>query len=135
MYDKLARLILKHEGFKPKPYKDTVGKLTIGIGRNLDDVGLTEKEAFYLLESDIERILKAAYKEFPWFSTLSPSRQDVIVSMIFNLGLEGFKGFQKMILALRVSNFVNAAKEMLDSKWATQVPSRAKELSNMMIEG
>lgn len=128
----LRDLLIRHEGMKLKPYLDCVGKLTIGAGRNLDDVGISQKEAEMLLENDIERSLALAESAFDWFYRLSPVRQDVILSMIFNLGIHGFLGFKKMIQAISIYDYELASREMLDSKWAGQVGKRAYELSEMM---
>lgn len=114
-----------------KPYKDTEGKLTIGSGRNLDDVGISESEALMLLANDIRRCQVEA-NQFAWFKYLSPVRQDVILSMLFNLGITRFKGFKKLISALIRSDYKSAADEMLNSKWRVQVKDRAVELANMM---
>lgn len=131
---RLEELIIRHEGFELKPYRDTVGKLTIGVGRNLDDVGIHPDEASLMLKNDIERCRVEA-SEFVWFENLDEKRKMVIISMLFNLGLTRFLGFKKMIAALELNNFDRAAAEMLDSKWAVQVGKRAEELSAMMRYG
>jgi len=92
----IKALIARHEGLRLKPYKDTVGKLTIGYGRNLDDIGITIEEALMLLESDIMNSQKSA-NTFKWFKGLDEVRQSVVIDMIFNLGLTGFKKFRKTI--------------------------------------
>ncbi len=61
----------------------------------------------------------------PWRKGLSKARQKALISMAFNLGVEGPMGFTKMLSAL-------AAEEMLASKWAAQVGTRAMELVGMM---
>jgi len=45
----IRKLLEFEEGLKLKPYKCPAGKLTIGIGRNLEDRGITEQEAQMLL--------------------------------------------------------------------------------------
>lgn len=134
-FDALEELLIRHEGIRIHPYQDTVGKLTIGVGRNLDDVGLSKSEIMFMLRNDVMRAWSSAQGDYPWFVELDPIRQDVILNMIFNLGEGGFAGFKKLIKALDEKNFELAAKEMLDSKWATQVGLRAKELAVMMITG
>lgn len=127
-------MIERHEGFRSKPYHCTAGKLTIGIGRNLDDVGITKDEALGLLSNDLARCVLDAAK-FPWFNSLSAVRQDVVLSMLFQLGLGGFSEFRKFMAALSAGNFEKAADEMLASEWAHQTPARAGELSQMMRLG
>lgn len=134
MIEQLRDLLTKHEGLRLKPYKDTVGKLTIGIGRNLDDLGISKEEALFLLENDIARVIAQCRQSFPWFDSLSPRRQAAIASMVFNLGLRGFMGFKKMITAIEQGDFDMAAIEMLDSKWSEQVGQRATELAHIIKE-
>lgn len=132
--DELKSLLLRHEGLRLKAYNDTCGKITIGVGRNIEDVGITSTEAMYLLENDITRAKAGAYT-FPWYPKLDEARKDVVVSMIFNLGLGGFCKFLRLIEALETQNYSKAADEMLDSTWAHQVGERAQELATIMRTG
>lgn len=130
----LVDLLIKHEGIKLKPYLCSAGRMTIGVGRNIEDVGITEEEAFYLLENDIKRCIREA-KTFSWFDGLSVVRQNVILSMIFNMGLKRFSQFKRMIALIEKEDFEGVSHEMLSSVWASQVKKRAVELANMMKEG
>lgn len=131
----LRDLLIKHEGIKGKMYFDTEGVATIGVGRNLEEVGVSYDEAMVMLENDIKRVLYACWHEFRWFADLTEERQHVVASMVFNLGLEGFKKFKKMIAAIERDDFTEAACQMVDSKWAAQVKGRAVELAVMMKGG
>lgn len=131
---RLIDTLIRHEGMRVFPYKDTVGKLTIGVGRNLDDNGISSDEAKYLLNNDIN----SAYREaqgFWWFDELNDVRQEVVVNMIFNMGYPTFCQFKNMIEAIKEENWPLAKKEMLDSRWAKQVGTRAIELANAMEQG
>lgn len=135
-HGKLKQELMRDEGVRLHPYKDSVGKLTIGVGRNLDDVGLSPEEVNFLLDHDIDRAVSLA-RSFCIprdFDALTDTRQRVLVNMAFNLGgkLWGFKNFRE---ALRVHDYVRAAREMLDSKWAVQVGVRASRLADMMAKG
>lgn len=130
----LRLMLMRHEGVRLTPYRCPAGKLTIGCGRNLQDVGITQLEAMTLLSNDIERVTKEAHT-FGWFKSLNRARQDVVISMIFNLGLPRFKEFKKTIEAINMGNFSKAADEMLDSSWAKQVGERAIDLADMMKRG
>ena len=129
---KLLGLLKKHEGLRLKPYHCSAGKLTIGIGRNLEAVGISEAEANLMLANDITRIEKEAVDNLPYFNSLSVTRQDVVLSMIFNLGLAGFLKFKNLNTALTYGNFKLAAQEMIKSSWYRQVGARADELAFMM---
>lgn len=132
--DILAKNLIADEGLRLKPYKDTVGKLTIGVGRNLDDEGITEQEALYLLNNDIQRIEKAL-APLPNFALLSEPRQRVITEMAFNMGLEGVMEFKGMWKAIQDKDWDGAANAMLDSLWARKVEQRAIRLAKAMRTG
>ena len=121
-----------HEGLKLTPYRCTADKLTIGVGRNLDDVGITQDEAEYLLDNDILRCCDDLDRNMSWWRDLSETRQRVLVDMVFNLGISRFMKFQNAIDALANGNYKGAAEEMLDSRWANQVGQRAMRLANAM---
>lgn len=125
-----VEMIKRHEGFRQYPYKCTAGKLTIGYGRNLDDVGISREEADYLLDMDLDKHTEELDKVITW--AVPKDVYAVLVDMHYNLGHERFMQFRKMLECLKKLNFKGAAKEMLDSKWAKQVPNRAAELANIM---
>ncbi len=127
--------LTRDEGLRLKPYRDTVGKLTIGIGRNLDDVGISQDEAMHLLDNDIARTTAALDKAIPWWRSLNDVRQRVVVNMAFNLGVAGLLGFKNTLAAMKAGRYADAAEGMLASKWATQVGERAKRLAAMMANG
>lgn len=135
MTDKLASMLVEHEGLRLKPYRCTAGKLTIGVGRNLDDRGITPDEALYLLRNDIRDSRKELSASFPWFDNLDEVRQSVLIDMNVNLGLSRLKGFRNTLALIGVGKYEAAAVEMLDSKWAEQVGRRAQRLSRMMATG
>ncbi|MGH8660625.1 MAG: glycoside hydrolase family protein [Burkholderiales bacterium] len=128
-------MLIRHEGLRLKPYRDTRDKLTIGVGRNLDDVGITRAEALMLLNNDIATVRNEVERAFQWFSSLNAVRKAVVLDMVFNLGLPKFRQFEKTIAAIKAKNWEKAAREMLDSRWARQVGVRAKELAAMMKRG
>lgn len=129
-----AELIKKHEGLRLRPYKCTAGKLTIGYGRNLDDNGISQYEAEEMLNNDIQRCYSQLVK-LPCWNKLDEVRQAVLLDMCYNLGIVRLKQFKKMLGALEVGAYNRAAAEMLNSKWAVQVKSRATELSKIMQTG
>lgn len=131
---KLIKQIKRHEGLSLKLYKCTSDKWSIGYGLNLE-AGITEELAELILEYQVKRITNELRK-FEWFFDIdSFARQDVIVNMAFNLGVTGVCKFRKMINAISIHDYHEAAKEMLDSKWAKQVGNRAIELAEQMRSG
>lgn len=121
----------RDEGEKLFPYVDTAGKITIGIGHNLTDLGITTEESAIILQDDVMRVAIRCGK-FSWFPKLSSIRQRVVLNMVFNLGLSGFLEFKETIACIGTEDYAGAAKNMENSQWATQVGARATRLIYMM---
>jgi lysozyme len=130
----LKAQLVRHEALRLKPYKDTEGILTIGVGRNLEK-GITEAEAMVLLDNDIISVFDDLDRYCPWWRRMSEARQLVLADMCFNLGIRRLMGFMKTLSAMQSGRYEIAAVEMLDSLWARQVGKRAQTLSKMMKEG
>lgn len=124
----------RDEGMRDKPYRDTVGKLTIGVGRNLDDVGVSADEVDLMLANDIARAEACARKWVPNFDLLDDARRAVVCNMAFNLG-DRLGGFSDTLAAIRAGRWDDAATMMLVSHWAVQVGARARRLSAQMRTG
>lgn len=133
--EKLIDLIIYHEGLELKPYRCTAGRLTIGIGRNLDDRGITEDEARFLCQNDVDIVEQELARKFPFIVGLDDVRIRVLLDMAFNLGVPRLSAFSNMWAALEEGDYKQAAVEMLDSRWARQVGRRATNLSQMMETG
>ena len=132
---RLWEQLVHHEGLRLKPYRCSAGKLTIGVGRNLDDVGLTEEEALLLLGNDISRVITELDQNIPAFPSLDEIRKRGLVDMGFNLGINRLMKFRRMLAALEAGDWSQAAVETMDSRWARQVGSRAERLKLMMETG
>ena len=98
----LTQELLRDEGLRLFPYNDTEGKLTIGVGRNLTDVGISKAEAMSMLLADIRRTQAALDAQLPWWAHLDEVRQRVLVNMAFNMGIRKLLGFKNML----ADNFV-----------------------------
>lgn len=131
----LSDELRRDEGVRAKAYRDTVGKLTIGVGRNLDDRGLSSDEIDYLLKNDIQIVLDELDKRLPWWRKMSVVRQRVLANMAFNMGLPVLLAFRNTLAAMESGRYDDAAAGMLSSKWAKQVGARADRLAKMMKEG
>lgn len=127
--------LIDHEGLELYPYHCTAEKLTIGVGRNLDDRGISEDEARYLLKNDIAIVEDELLRVKPDVEYLDPVRQRVLVDMGFNLGIPTLMKFKKMWDAIEDEKWEEAAKQMLDSQWANQVGRRAIRLAEAMATG
>lgn len=141
MPTRLMQMLINDEGFvkdmngRHMPYKCPADMLTIGYGRNLEDRGITEDEALYLLSNDISACMGELAKNLPIYTRLNEARQTTLVNMCFNLGMPRLLTFKRFIAALNAGDYESAAREMLDSKWARQVGARANRLADMMRSG
>lgn len=141
-----------HEGLRLDPYRCSSGKLTIGIGRNLDDnpltseeikvlgtndvsKGITKSEAFYLLKNDIYRVEKECEQHIPFWNNLDDERKYALIDMAFNLGINGLLKFKKMLAFMGVGNFRQASIECLNSKYAKDVGLRAERIAKTIETG
>jgi lysozyme len=127
--------LIRDEGIKLKPYRDTVGKLTIGVGRNLDDVGITKEEAVFLLHNDIRAAEDAVFKALAWTVNMDPIRRAVLVNMAFNMGIGGLLTFKHTLALVQQGKYDDAADAMQNSAWSEQVGPRAARLSVQMRTG
>jgi lysozyme len=134
-YEALSAMLINDEGLRLKPYTDTVGKLTIGVGRNLTDVGISRDEAMTLLQNDVNVATGDLDKTLPWWRTMNEVRQHVLINMCFNIGIVGLMGFKKALAAMEARDYDQAATEMEDSEWYTQVGGRGPRLVSLMRNG
>jgi len=129
----IKEFLIKHEGLKLKPYTCPAGKLTIGVGRNIEDNGISEDEAMILLENDIKRCEAELVDIFTEFYTYPENVRIALIDMIFNLGKTRFLKFKKMIQAIKDKDFLKASKEARNSRWCKQVGTRCDDVVEMMI--
>ena len=136
LLEHIKEQLVRHEGLRLKPYRCTAGRLTIGIGRNLDDCGISQSEAYIMLINDIMNCEKQLQSEIPdIYNQLDEVRKSVLLNMCFNLGISGLLGFKNTLTFVKAGDWEQAANGMLASKWAKQVGRRAIELSELMRKG
>lgn len=125
-------LLKQEEGFRGKPYLCSAGKTTIGYGHNLDDNPLTREQGERILKDDVAIARREITRLVPVFGSLSDVRQAVLLSMIFQLGYDGLRKFQRTLTYVNAHRPDLAAAEMLDSKWARDdTPERANRHARM----
>lgn len=127
--------LLRDEGMRLRPYRDSVGKLTIGVGRDLDDVGINEEEARMLLKTDVAAATAGLQVALPWTSGLDPVRFAALLNMTFNMGIRGVLGFKHFLAALSSGDWKLASLNMLNSRWAGEVGARAQRLAQQIETG
>ena len=133
--DKLKEQLIRHESLELKPYRCTSDKLTIGVGRNLEDVGITQDEAMYLLENDLKNVKSQILKEYPWTSYLDEVRFAALTNFVFNVGIGTASKFVNAMGLLKDGSYDMAADEFLNSRWAKQVGQRAIDVTEQIRTG
>lgn len=131
----LKQDLTSDEGIRLKPYTDSVGKLTIGIGRNLSDGGISPAEADLLLTNDIANVIQTLDKAFPWAASMTEPRQRALANMCFNMGFSKLLGFRQMLAALQAGDYMEASKQALDSDWSREVGDRAHRIALQFVNG
>jgi lysozyme len=139
MKTELVRQLKADEGVRSCVYQDSLGLLTIGVGRLVDarkpGAGLRPEEIDFLLQNDIDDRINALTRKLPWFANLDDARRGVLISMAFQLGTEGLLKFSRTLQLVMQGKYENAAAAMLESLWARQTPARAKRLAEQMRSG
>lgn len=133
----------RDEGVRYKPYTDTRGNATVGVGHNLNasplpdgwTYPLDDGQVDALLESDLMNTYADLDREVPWWTTLDDVRQRVLCNMCFNMGISTFMEFKNMLAAVQHAQYTTASFEMLLSAWANQVKQRAVRLAFQMRNG
>lgn len=131
-FKQLKDHIKEYEGLSNVLYKCTSNKVSIGYGRNLEDVGISKDEAEYLLKNDIDIALDEVSEHFDMPNLPEPA-QIVLVDMCFNMGISRLLNFRKMIQAMQEDDWDKAADELLDSKYAAQTKRRARMNASLLI--
>jgi len=130
--DRLIEDLKRDEGMRTNLYRDTVGKQTIGVGRNIDDRGISIAEAEFMLANDIDNVEAELNFKIPWWVNMPADAKRALANMCFNIGWPRLEGFQKMLAALKDGNYLKAADEALDSRWAGQVGARAERIAALI---
>lgn len=139
MIEQLTAQLRRDEGTRAAAYKDSMGWLTIGVGRLIDSrkpgAGLRPDEIDYLLRNDINDRVAALRKALPWFGALDDARQGVLINMAFQMGTAGLLAFRQTLGLVRDGRYAEASEQMMKSKWAEQTPARARRLAEQMKTG
>lgn len=139
MRSELVRHLKGEEDVRPCVYKDHLGWDTIGVGRLVDarkpGAGLRSSEIDFMLNNDIDDRINALHKVLPWFQNLDDARKGVLLSMSFQMGVEGLLKFKNTLTMVETGRYKLAAAGMLSSLWARQTPARAERMAKQMETG
>ena len=130
--DRVRKRLIQEEGLKLKLYTCTAGKLTIGVGRNVEDRGITHETAMQMLDEDIDICVGELEKNLSWFEDAPDKIQEVLIDLCFNMGINRLMGFVKTLHKLKTGAYKEAAEELLDSRYASSVPNRAKRNADII---
>lgn len=128
-------MLIRDEDLREKPYLDTLGNITIGVGYNLTARGIPLKYLLQWCDEDIEYYHHQLDSDLSYFKRLTEARKLVLINMAYNMGMKNLLLFKKMFAALKNEKYLIASEEMLNSKWAKQVGQRAQRLAVMMVDG
>lgn len=124
------------EGLRLKPYKCPAGKLSIGYGRNLEDVGISKEEADYLFMNDYNNAivnLKALLVSNGInYEDVRKGTFYALTDMMFNMGYNRLSKFKNLLRELKKGSYEGVVREMKNSKWYTQVGNRGKKLIELV---
>lgn len=131
----LEEQLLRDEGFRSKVYSDTLGKYTVGVGRNLTDKGITKNEALYLLSNDIFEV-KKSLAVYGYIGDVDDPRYNVLLNIAFNIGTAGLLSWRNTLALYKNGDYKACAAEIRNNKrWSSQVHDRAERLAKQMETG
>jgi len=125
------RLVLE-EGLKLTPYKCTANKLSIGVGRNIEDRGISNETAMQMLDEDIDIMVNELHQNLSWFDKQNDAIQGVLIDLCFNMGISRLLMFVQTLKLIEQGQYAMAADELLDSKYAAMLPARSKRNAEIL---
>lgn len=134
-FNKLKAELTPEEGRRKKPYRDTHGFLTVGIGRNLDTVLFADDEIDLMYSNDVNRTVDALNRNVPWWQGLDDVRERALIDFTFNVGIDTLLMFPRFLAKLQAKDWSGAVIELQTSKWHRQVGTRAVRLEGMFLTG
>jgi len=134
LIDDLKEMLIKNEGMELKVYRCTSGKLSCGVGRNIEENGISIDEAELMLKNDMDSVFNDLDRNMPFWKSMPYNIRLVLADMCFNLGINRLLKFSKMLEAMEERDFELAGEELLDSTYAVQVKGRAKRNYKLVID-
>lgn len=131
----IEKRLIEFEGLRLMPYRCTSNKLTIGVGRNIEDRGISVETAMQMLREDLELVIDELKRAIPGFEKMPESVQEALVDLAFNMGTPTLLTFKRALRALQAQEWDNAADEILSSRYAKQVGRRAEIIADMIRSG
>jgi len=130
----LRKLLIREEGMRKLPYEDSLGIWTVGVGHKMSNP-LSNAAIMQILDDDIAVATEGVERKLPWVTILNQARNAVLVSMAFQMGISGLLNFKKFLVACEQQDWITAADEMINSRWARQTPERVARMASQIISG
>ena len=133
--DQVTESLREEEGWSSTIYKCSENKMSLGYGRNVDPdggIGITREEGEFMLANDVRRTIEELENAFPQFGDLDQQRTAVLIELGFQLGMPTLRKFTNMLGGLWAGDNDRAADELLDSRYARQVPARARRYAERL---
>jgi lysozyme len=143
----IIELLRQEEGVRYSPYLDSLGYPTIGVGFKLGPQGASLRDYTFTLSNNtintwLDELVTAVYARMMQNSEINfalghcnSARQDILISMAYQMGVAGLGGFHQMLSAIIAEEWETAASQMMSSCWAKQTPSRAQRHRDVMLSG
>ena len=139
-YLKLTKRIKKNEGFSSTPYKDQLGNLTIGYGhlvlsdeKYLTETKISKTKLEKIFIQDFKNTIKD-YKKYLKKKTFNKKEEELLIEMIFQIGVKGVLRFKELLSNMRKKNKHLVCFEMMNSLWYNQTPKRVKALIKIFLK-
>ena len=130
--DKVKKRLIQEESMQLFPYKCSAGKWTLGVGRNIEDRGISDITAMQMLEEDIDLCVEELARNITWWEEAPDGIQEVLIDLCFNMGISRLMLFTKTLGYMGSGEMKKAADELLNSRYATMVPNRAKRNADII---
>ena len=125
--------LIRDEGIRSRPYKDTTGHTTIGIGHNLDARGLCAEAIMVQLRFDVREKLAEMDRKMGWFRSHPDAIQRALINLAFNLGVDGLLKFTYTLDAIKDRDYPLAAQRVRkNEKYFSQVKGRAERIAQLI---
>ena len=135
--ERVLSVLRTAEGFRDTAYQDTEDVWTCGYGHTFGvakGMTCTREQAEEWLDEDLDVAIRNLHQHLPWTRDLPVAGHEALVRACFNLGITRLLSFGKMLSACRHRHWAEAVYEAWDSRWAREVPHRARSISRGFVE-
>jgi GH24 family phage-related lysozyme (muramidase) len=137
------RLLAVHEGRRNRPYKDSKGLWTVGIGHLIGDGrSLPANMDRTFSEAEIDEIFSkdyahhaAAAAKIPGYDKINDMGKVALIDLTFNMGTAWYKKWPNFTKAMSEGDWQRASQSLQQSAWYGQVGRRAPTIVGLVRNG